>query len=208
MASTLSSQLSEQSAGARERALLDDLAGQLDRAFEQLVLDYQDRLYAFVLRLSGSREEAQEIVQDAFVRAYRALTTYPAERIRTLALRPWLYQIALNLARNRAHRREPPSVSLETVYADPDLEPQGDPEKQPEALSEARERQARLQRLLLALPESYRSAVILRHVEGLSYGEMAAVLEQPVGTIKAHVHRGVKFLREALAAVSLEEERL
>src|SRR5207245_4916500 len=73
------------------RALADDLDGH----FEQLVRTYQDRLYGFALRLTDSRQDAEESTQDAFVRAYRALERYPAERRRELRLRPWLYQIAL-----------------------------------------------------------------------------------------------------------------
>ncbi|MER3459109.1 MAG: RNA polymerase sigma factor, partial [Chloroflexota bacterium] len=88
---------------------MDDLAAQLatgvDSHFERLVLAYQDRLYAFALRLSANPQDAEEIVQDAFVRAYHALKRYEAERIRTMALKPWLYQIALNVFRNRARTR-------------------------------------------------------------------------------------------------------
>ena len=80
--------------------LTEALACDVDRQFERLVLAYQDRLYGFVLRLSGSPRDAEEITQDAFIRAYHALVRYPKERIQALALRPWLYQIALNAFRN------------------------------------------------------------------------------------------------------------
>jgi RNA polymerase sigma-70 factor (ECF subfamily) len=68
------------------RALADDL----DDNFERLVLTYQDRVFAFALRLTGNPSDAEEVAQDAFVRAYRALARYPSERVATLALRPWL----------------------------------------------------------------------------------------------------------------------
>ena len=83
---------------AHEGSLETDLARDLDGSFERLVLAYQDRLYAFALRFCGNREDAEEVAQDAFVRAYRALKTYPADRVRALALRAWLYRIALNVA--------------------------------------------------------------------------------------------------------------
>ncbi len=75
------------------------LAADVDGSFEQLVLTFQDRLYAFALRLTGSPQDAEEVTQDAFVRAYRALVSYPDSRIRSLALRPWLHQIVLNIFR-------------------------------------------------------------------------------------------------------------
>src|SRR5262252_8133347 len=81
------------------------LAADLDGPFERLVPEYQDRLFGFALRLTRSREDAEEIAQDAFVRAYRAMKSYPAERVRSLALRAWLYRITLNVARNHRRRR-------------------------------------------------------------------------------------------------------
>ena len=74
---------------------------------------YQDRLFSYALRLTARREDAEEVAQDAFVRAYRALATYPAERIRGLALRPWLYRITLNVARNRFRGKKLRTVSLD-----------------------------------------------------------------------------------------------
>ena len=70
-----------------------DLAADLDAAFESLVRTFQDRLFSFALRLCGNREDAEEVAQDSFVRAYRALKTYPEERIRALSLQAWLYRI-------------------------------------------------------------------------------------------------------------------
>src|SRR5437667_11813360 len=89
------------------------LASNLDGNFEQLVRTFQDRLYGFALRMIRNREEAEECTQDALVRAYRALERYPAERRRELRLRPWLYQITLNVVRNRARRPSLPTVSAD-----------------------------------------------------------------------------------------------
>jgi hypothetical protein len=74
-----------------EHRLADDPAG----AFEDLVRVYQDRLFAFAFRLTGSRQDAEEVVQDALVRAYRALSGYGSEQVRTLRIKPWLYRITL-----------------------------------------------------------------------------------------------------------------
>ncbi|MBX5451972.1 RNA polymerase sigma factor [Thermogemmatispora sp.] len=184
-----------------EQTLLQDLLTDPDRFFEQVVLYYEQRLFTFALRLSGSYEEAQEITQDAFVRAYQALTTYSTEQVRNLALRSWLYQIVLNVARNRLRKRQrlPFCISLEEAGSDSAEEPASAPvEEGPEARAEARERLLLLERALLTLPLIYREVVILRHIEGLSYPELARLLNQPVGTVKARVHRGLAQLRQVL----------
>src|SRR5919202_3770381 len=87
-----------------EQGLSIRLAEGLDGPFEELVRTFQDRLYGFTLRLTCSSRDAEESTQDTFVRAYRALERYPAERRRELHLRPWLYQIALNVVRNRVRK--------------------------------------------------------------------------------------------------------
>jgi RNA polymerase sigma-70 factor (ECF subfamily) len=166
------------------------------RAFERVVLGFQDRLYAFALRMTGSSRDAEEIVQDAFVRAYRALESYGPERRRALALRPWLYRITLNVTRNRMRRRRPPLEPLDGRGAEPAADPAG----RPPAVLERKERARLLARLIHALPDRYRAAVVLRHVEGLGYGDIGAVLGQPVGTAKANVHRGLALLRRGLEA--------
>ena len=182
----------------RDQDLPAALATDLDGSFERLVLGYQDRLYAFALRLTGNPPDAEEITQDAFVRAHRALTKYPAARIQALALRPWLYQIALNVFRNRVRNRQLRLVPLDQGGEEGDSEIEDDKEAWPDTVLERAELKASLAALVAALPERYRLAVVLRHVQGLGYEEMVAVLKQPIGTIKASVHRGVRMLREAL----------
>jgi RNA polymerase sigma-70 factor (ECF subfamily) len=171
------------------------LAADLDATFPDLVRAFQDRLYSFALRLLHSRQDAEESVQDAFVRAYRALAGYPPEQRRQLRLRPWLYRITLNVVRNRVRRPTRAAVDLDG--------PGGDglaasPLERPERVAEDGERRERLVRALAGLPRRYASAVVLRHVQGLSYAEVAEVLDQPVGTTKSDVHRGLRLLREAL----------
>ena len=138
----------EAEAEAREGALergrpaLDPLnaalAQDLDGSFEGLVRAYQDRLYSFALRLTGRREDAEEVAQDAFVRAYRALKTYPAERVRALALKAWLYQITLNVARNRLRGKRRVFVPIEAWEA------RDDPSSRPDARLESSRRRADL----------------------------------------------------------------
>jgi RNA polymerase sigma-70 factor (ECF subfamily) len=181
----------------------DALASDLDAAFERLVLAYQDRLYSFALRMTGNRQDAEEVTQDALVRAYRALERYEPERIRSLALRPWLYRITVNLSRNRARGRRRPAVSLDELGASSDFEPGSTRDSGPEVFARG-EQHAQIGAALAGLPRRYRAAVILRHVEGLTYREIAAALGQPAGTVKANVHRGVILLRQTLSTVGSE----
>lgn len=185
-------------AHVHDEDLATALAADLTEGFERMALAYQHRLYAFALRLCGRPQEAEEIAQDALVRAYRALSGYPCERIRALRLRAWLFQITLNVARNRGRRHDPEVASLDAALDETGWEPGDDAGERPEALVTRAEQSRELAARLLSLPERYRAAVILRHVEGLSYGEIAEALRQPVGTVKANVHRGVLLLREAL----------
>lgn len=185
-----------------DESLTAALATDLDGSFEALVLAYQDRLYAFGLRLTGSPRDAEEIAQDALVRAYRALRRYPAERVATLRLRAWLFQVTVNVARNRARTRQLPETPLVsedgTLAVQVDLA--ADEAEQPEQQAERRAEQDQLATIVAGLPERYRAAVVLRHVQGLSYPEIAAALGQPAGTVKSNVHRGVAYLRAALDA--------
>ena len=86
-------------------ALAARLATDLDGSFRALVTAHEDRLYTIALRLLGDHRDAEEVAQDAFVRAYRAMAGYDADRIRQLRLRPWLASIVVNLSRNRRRRR-------------------------------------------------------------------------------------------------------
>jgi len=183
------------------------LAANLCESFEALVVAYQDRLYAFALRLTCQAQDAEEVTQDAFVRAYRALERYEADRVRALAVRPWLYQIVLNVARNRFRGKQLMSVSLDGSEDGTGPQPEADAGEQPEAVWERAEESDALATLLMQLPERYRTAIILKHVEGLGYQEVATILEQPVGTVKANVHRGLQQLRTA-ATRSMDKESL
>jgi RNA polymerase sigma-70 factor (ECF subfamily) len=178
-----------------EQSLSSSLAADLDGNFEALVRTYQDRLYGFALRLTGSRQDAEDSTQDTFVRAYRALERYPAERVAALRVRPWLYQIALNVVRNRVRRPVPTTVDVNGPVANGLAARHAE---EPEAMALDAERRGRLALAVLALPERYATAVVLRHIQGLSYAEAADVLDQPVGTTKSDVHRGLRLLREAL----------
>jgi RNA polymerase sigma-70 factor (ECF subfamily) len=179
------------------------LARDLDGSFEALVVAYERLVFGLALRVVGNRADAEEVAQDTFERAYAALAGYEAERVAAMALRPWLATIALNLARNRLRRRPPPARPLEDGDGQP-VAVVAPAAAEPAAVAERRSERDFWAELLAGLPRSQREAVVLRHVEGLAYAEVAEVLGRPVGTVKTHVHRGVRQLRVRLEA---REER-
>ncbi len=128
-----------ESAKLCDESLARSLADDLDGTFETLVRAYQSRLYSFALRLMRSPRDAEEAAQDAFVRSYRALQGYPKERVRALALKPWLYQIALNVCRNRVRKRQLASVPLDQQEEEEGMELPADETQQPEVLFEQSE---------------------------------------------------------------------
>jgi RNA polymerase sigma-70 factor (ECF subfamily) len=158
-----------------------------DRVFERLVLDHQDRIFALGLALTGNRHDAEDVAQDTFIRAYKALATYSPERVRELKQKAWLHRIAVNVVRNRVRGVRPRMVELNGSEPDGATGPEEDVLRKAE-IDELAARVA-------CLPARYREAVVLRHVQDLSYAEVAETLGQPVGTVKANVHRGLKILR-------------
>jgi RNA polymerase sigma-70 factor, ECF subfamily len=158
-----------------------------DRVFERLVRDHQDRIFALGLALTGNRHDAEDVAQDTFIRAYKALATYSPERVRDLKQRAWLHRIAVNVVRNRVRGVRPRMVELNGSEPDVATGPEEDVLRKAE-IDELAARVA-------CLPARYREAVVLRHVQDLSYAEVAETLGQPVGTVKANVHRGLKILR-------------
>ena len=177
------------------------IAEDLDANFEALVRAHQDRLFSLALRYLGDHGEAEELTQDAFVRAYRALVGYDADRRRALAIRPWLSTIVLNLCRNRARRVRPALLDIAGVDG---ADGRGgrpattDSLGSPEEAAMRREESEAWARRVRALPARYREPLLLRYVDELAYAEMSAALDIPEGTLRAQVHRGLALLRTAL----------
>ena len=179
-------------------ALITGLTTDLDGTFEALVLAHQDRLYSIALRTLGNAADAEEAAQDAFVRAYRALAGYDRGRIEALRLRPWLATIVLNLCRSRRSRTVADRSALSLDLGLPTkAEPRTEAVAGPAAIAERRASGEVWAVLLSTLPPTQREAVVLRHVDGLSYPDLAIALGKPEGTVKAQVHRGLAQLRAA-----------
>lgn len=172
-------------------SLQDLLARDLDAGFAALFRAYRHVVFSTALRVCGRRSDAEDLMAEAFLRAYRALCGYDRERIAALKPRPWLLTILLNVWRNsrRSATRHPATVPLE------DENEPVDPRDRAAEVAERREAGRELARRLAQLPRDQRVAVVLRHVSGLSIGEIAAVLGCPQGTVKSHISRGLYRLR-------------
>jgi RNA polymerase sigma-70 factor (ECF subfamily) len=180
-----------------EQQLTELLAADLDGGFTELVRVHGRSVYTFLLRVSGSRTEADDLGQDAFLRAYTALQGYDPERRRELKPRAWLLTIAANVWRNhvRTCTRRPALTGVPVEEAAGSWTDHRPGPEERAALSDDRRR---LVSALLKLPEHQRIAVVLRHVMGMSYAEVAEVQGCPVGTAKAQVSRGLSSLRRLL----------
>jgi RNA polymerase sigma-70 factor (ECF subfamily) len=174
------------------------LATDLDGCFGDLVRAHQDLVFGVALRVVGDAASAEDVAQETFVRAYKALKRYEHRRVAELKPRPWLAQISLNLARNHLRARRQHGELDDAVQQLPTME------EGPVRMAERRDDRRMWARLLAGLPPKYRLAVALRHVEGLSYEELAESLGRPVGSVKSDVHRGIALLRAAYDAEQRE----
>jgi RNA polymerase sigma-70 factor (ECF subfamily) len=181
-----------------ESELLTLLATDLRRYFAELVVRYQARLYVFARRLTNSAHDAEDIVQEAFVGAYVSLENYPSERIRALKLQAWLYKITLNVYYHSTRSTRLHLVSLDLSEEGQALAIEEDESERPEALFARKELQQELEALLAQLPQRYRVALTCYFFEQLTYQQVADLLEQPVGTVKSTVSRGLRLLRTML----------
>jgi RNA polymerase sigma-70 factor, ECF subfamily len=173
------------------------LASDLDCSFELLVIAYRVRIVTFVARMLRDDSRAEDVAQDVFVRAYRALQAYPAERRAGLRLRSWLYTIARNLTRNAFRDAPPESEPLDYDDGNP-RSTLLDPEPGPENVVLREETWNSVGAAVDRLSPALHDAFVMRYFDELSYDEIAESLDQPVGTVKASAHRGLMAVRAHL----------
>jgi RNA polymerase sigma-70 factor (ECF subfamily) len=174
-------------------------AGDSD-AFGVLVRRYQDRLYPTLLRLTGCAEDAQDLLQDAFVRAFEKLGRFHGDS----SFYTWIYRIAVNLTLSDRRRRRLPGRE---GRCGPELiDPSDDPtQTDPSRPLEQAERDALVQQALLALQPDHRAVVVMKDLDGLRYEEIAETLNIPVGTVRSRLHRARSELRERLKSIVDDE---
>lgn len=177
--------------------ILNLLATDLDRNFERLVTLFWHQLKVFVLRKISNSQDAEDIVQEAFVRGYYALMRYTSQQILTLKVRPWLYKITWHVCCNYVSRsKAPPAISLDLPDEGGLLDCEDDVSTQPEELFERMEQRHELETLVASLPPNYRMVVSMYFFDELSQREIAEILGFQAGTVKVYVHRGVGLLRK------------
>ena len=189
-----------------DRLFLARLRARDERAFQELVNRYGDRVFGLVLRFVGNRAEAEDVAQEVFVTVWKSIETFRAES----KLSTWLFRIAANHAKNRIKylsRRSTDRGGLEDApegaLADVPHATSGRGSTHahvhgPDAALEAAQRGDALERAIAALDEDQRMVIILRDVEELSYDEICEITGLPEGTVKSRLHRGRLALKELL----------
>lgn len=164
-----------------------DLARNLDTAFPDLVEKMKVKLYWGLRRMTGDAQHAEDLSQETFIRAYRALSDYAPNRVKELKVEPWVWTIALNIGRNHLRdRSRRPTLVEQTAH----------PVVEDEEIPDSDAWNTRLGRL----PAPQRTAVVLKHVVGLTMAEIAIATGRPEGTCKADIHRSLKKLKEIMEA--------
>ncbi len=169
-------------------------------AFDLLFARYQAKIINLISRYVRDREEVRDVAQEAFIKAYRALPRFRGDS----AFYTWLYRIAINTAKNHlvSRSRRPPTTDVDVDDADyrddADMLRTGE---DPEGALSRDELQAAIEQALVDLPEDLRSALTLREFDGLSYEQIAEIMECPVGTVRSRIFRAREFVDQRMRPV-------
>lgn len=180
---------------AADQALVERVQRGEKRAFELLVAKYQRKIFRLLSRLIRDPAEIEDVAQEAFIKAYRALPNFRGES----AFYTWLYRIAINTAKNYlvAQGRRAPTTT-ETEFDEAETFEEGEQLRDvatPDAVLLSKQVAAAVNRAIERLPEDLRTAIVLRELEGLSYEEIAESMNCPIGTVRSRIFRA----REAIA---------
>jgi len=170
-------------------------------AYSDLVRKYQQRLFNTMVHVIGSREDAEDVVQESFVQAYLKLGTFQGNS----AFYTWLYRISFNIAISHRRRRKK-TQSIDQVREDIGQEPI-DRGEGPGRRMEQQENVHQIHTALEKLSEEHRDVLVLRELEGMDYDRIADVLDLPVGTVRSRLHRARGHLKECLEVMIAQSER-
>ncbi|MBZ5735076.1 RNA polymerase sigma factor SigE [Nocardioides sp. TRM66260-LWL] len=159
--------------------------------WDEIVERHTDRVYRLAYRLTGNRPDAEDLTQEVFVRVFRSLDTYTPG-----TFEGWLHRITTNLFLDQARRRQ--RIRFDAL-SDERAARLTSPQAAPEAAYHDQRFDDDVERALATLPPDFRAAVVLCDVEGLSYEEIATILDAKIGTVRSRIHRGRAMLRSALA---------
>ena len=187
---------------ADERALIERSRRGDIAAFDQLVRTYEKSVYNTAYRLAGSYDDAADIAQEAFVRAWNNLKSFRGDS----AFSTWLYRIVTNVfLDDRKRKRSRPQRSLDEAIAldESNVTRQfEDDTPGPEEVAEGAERRMVLEQAIQTLPEAQRVVIVLYHTQGLSYEEIAEITNLPMGTVKSKLNRARLALRDRLTPMA------
>ncbi|MEH7250787.1 RNA polymerase sigma factor SigW [Neobacillus niacini] len=169
-------------------------------AFAEIVEIYSNSIYQLGYRMLGNRHEAEDIAQEAFIRAYVNIKSFNQD----LKFSTWLFRIATNLCIDRIRKKKPDYYLDAEVSGTEGLTMYSQLSSNsplPETELESLELQDTVQKEILKLPEKYRSVIVLKYMEELSLNEISEILDMPLGTVKTRIHRGREALRQQLRYV-------
>jgi RNA polymerase sigma-70 factor (ECF subfamily) len=173
-----------------------------EAAYRELIRRYERPVFSLILRMVRDRQLAEDLSQETFIKALNAIATYRPE----FKFSSWIFKIANNAAIDQLRRRSVQTLSLDgapNATTPDEIEATvlqvGDRSESALAAIEARELGSSIERAIGQLRPEYRSCILLRHVEGLAYEEIAQLLDLPLGTVKTYIHRARHELRDALA---------
>jgi RNA polymerase sigma-70 factor (ECF subfamily) len=187
-------------ASTDEELVARSMGGDLD-SFNQLVLRWERPIYALAYRVIGREEDARDVAQETFLRAFRALSGFKGQA----KFSSWLYRITLNLCRDwiRRERRAPVAQAPEGVDLI-ELASEGEPVESIEDLVARRELGRAVARAMAMLPDEQRTAIVLKEYHGLTFQEIADLLDCPLSTVKTRLYQGLTVLRKQLAQAGVE----
>lgn len=190
--------MTAQSAQDADHALVKRVQNGDKRAFDLLVLKYQHKIYSIISRYIKDSAEVYDVAQEAFIKAYRAIGNFRGDS----AFYTWIYRIAINTAKNHlvSRGRRPPASDVEVE--DAEYFSGGDQLKDvatPEGQMMRDQLEAVVDKAIRDLPEDLRTAVTLREMEGLSYEEIAEVMDCPVGTVRSRIFRAREAIEKQMA---------
>jgi RNA polymerase sigma-70 factor (ECF subfamily) len=175
------------------------------RAFDLLVLRYQQRIIKLIMRYVQDSSEAQDVAQEAFIKAYRALPAFRGES----AFYTWMYRIAINTAKNYLVSAQRRPVDYDLDLQDPksyEVNARLRDEESPEGLALQDELRQTVERTISSLPEELRTAIMLREIDGLSYEEIAQAMDCPVGTVRSRIFRAREAIDRSIGAMGGEND--
>lgn len=181
----------------QERLLIERAKSGDVESFETLIRNHQSYAYNIAYRMIGNEEDAKDAAQEALIKVFKNISAFKGDS----AFSTWLYRIVMNTCKDLLRKRKPNEISMDKGYETDEGEVHleiEDNTNDPVSKYEQKEVRVTIKSALDELPENYKSVVILREIQGMSYDEISEIEDIPVGTVRSRINRGRKILREIL----------